>query len=142
MGEFIIQLVTALLGSLGFALVFGLRQRHLAYAALGGMIAWGIYLALFAWRGSLFLANLGASVFAVAYSELLAHRRKCPATVFVIPAIIPLVPGSSLYYAMEYAVRGDLTTAKTFGHRTLVCALAIAAGISFASAFRELRARR
>lgn len=142
MEEFIIQLVTAFLGSLGFALVFGLRQRHLAYAALGGMIAWGIYLALFALRGSLFLANLGASVFAVAYSELLAHRRKCPATVFVIPAIIPLVPGSSLYYAMEYAVRGDLATAKSFGHRTLVCALAIAAGISFASAFRELRARR
>ena len=133
---------TALLGSLGFALVFGLRQRHLAYAALGGMIAWGIYLALFAWRDSFFLANLIASIFAVGYSELLAHRRKCPATVFVIPAIIPLVPGSSLYYAMEHAVRGDLAAARSYGHRTLVCALAIAAGISFASACRELRARR
>ena len=79
MKEMIIQLVSAFLGSLGFAMLFGLRRRHLAYAALGGMIAWGIYLALITWRGSLFLANLGASVFAVLYSELLAHRRKCPA---------------------------------------------------------------
>ncbi len=142
MREIIIQLAAAFLGSLGFALVFGLRQRHLVYAALCGMIAWGIYLALFAWRGSLFLANLGASLFAVACSELLAHRRKCPATVFLIPGIIPLVPGSSLYYAMNYAVTGDLAAARSYGHRTLVCALAIAAGISFASALRELRAKR
>lgn len=142
MTETLVQLVTAALGSLGFALLFGLRQKHLPYAALGGMIAWGIYLGVHHLMEGVFLANLCAAVFAVTYAELLAHLRKCPATLFVVPAIIPLVPGSSLYAAMDSAVHGDLAAAGSFGHQTLVAALAIAAGISFVTVWRELRTPR
>ena len=39
MKEILIQLVTAFLGSLGFALLFGLRRRYLFPAALGGLLA-------------------------------------------------------------------------------------------------------
>ena len=138
MKDILIQLFTAFLGSLGFALMFGLRKKHLIPACLGGMIAWGIYLGVHALEPSIFLANLCASVFAVTYSELMAHLRKSPTTLFVIPAIIPLVPGSSLYYAMDCAVNGDLVTAGLYGHQTLITALAIAAGVSFVTVCREL----
>lgn len=139
MKETLIQLITATLGSLGFALIFGLQRKHLPFAALGGMISWSIYLGVHSMTEGVFLANLCAAVFAVTYAELLAHLRRCPATLFVVPAIIPLVPGSSLYYAMDSAVHGDLTAAGVYGHRTLVAALAIAAGISFVTVCRELR---
>ena len=79
---------------------------------------------------------------ACSYAEMLAHLRKCPATVFVVPAIIPLVPGSFLYYAMSNAVHGELELARQYGHQTLVCALAIAAGISLAETLRGLRAKK
>lgn len=138
MNEILTQLATAFLGALGFGLLFGLRARHLLFASLGGMIAWGIYLAVFRLMSGMFLANLCASIFAVTYAELMAHLRKCPATVFVVPAIIPLVPGSSLYYAMDCAANGDLAAAGLYGHRTLIAALAIAAGISFVTVCREL----
>ena len=42
MEQIVIQLVTAYIGSLGFALLFGLRAKHLFPAALGGMSGWGI----------------------------------------------------------------------------------------------------
>ncbi len=142
MKEILIQLFTAFLGALGFAMLFGLRSRHLVFAALGGMIAWGIYLAVDTVTESLFLSSFCAAVFAVAYAEMLAHLRKCPATVFVVPAIIPLVPGSFLYYAMSNAVHGELELARQYGHQTLVCALAIAAGISLAETLRGLRAKK
>jgi uncharacterized membrane protein YjjB (DUF3815 family) len=76
------------------------------------------------------------------YAELLAHWMRSPTTLFVIPAIIPLVPGSSLYYAMSSAVQRDLTNAREYGSQTLELALAIAAGMSFVLACRELHTRR
>ena len=59
-----------------------------------------------------------------------------------MPAILPLVPGGSLYYTMENVVHGRLEAARSYGQQTLIVALAIAAGISFVVALRELRARR
>ncbi len=135
----IIQLITAFLGSLGFAMLFGMRRKHVFPAALGGLLAWGVYLAVHAWMPGVFLPNLIAAMFSAAYAEFLAHIRKCPATLFLILAIIPLVPGSSLYYAMDAAVNGEFASAGEFGHRTLVCALAIAAGISLVSVIHQLR---
>ena len=89
-----------------------------------------------------FLSCLLASSFAVVYAELLARLLKTPATLFVVPAILPLVPGGALYYTMENVVHGRLDAARVYGQQTLIVALAIAAGISFVVALRELRARR
>ncbi len=142
MKDVIIQLVTAFLGSLGFTLLFGLRRRYLFAASLGGVLAWGVYLAVEAWMKQGFLACLIAAAFAVLYAELLARKLKTPATLFVIPAIVPLVPGSSLYYAMSSAVQGDLISARSYGTQTLVYALAIAAGISLVTAIRQLKTKK
>lgn len=138
----IIQLLTAFLGSLGFSLLFGLRKRHLFAASLGGLLVWGLYLPAEYALHSIFLANLLASAFAVVYAEILARRMKCPATLFVLPGIVPLVPGGSLYYAMSCAVRREMEDASMYGTATLTKALAIAAGISLVLAVRELHTRR
>ena len=140
--EVIIQLVTAFFGSLGFALLFGLPRRYLLPAALGGMLSWGVYVLLRLGLSSAFLCCLAASAFAVVYAEVLARFLRTPATLFVIPAVIPLVPGSSLYYAMSCVVQRDLETARAYGTETLEFALAIAAGMSFVLAIRELRTRK
>ena len=142
MTEALIQIVTAFLGSLGFALLFGLRRKNVLPAALGGMLSWSVYLLLSRLLASPFLACLAASACSVLYAELLARLLRTPATVFVIPAVIPLVPGSSLYYAMSCVVQKDLATAREYGTTTLEFSLAIAAGMSFVLAFRELRTRK
>ena len=142
MKETVIQLLTAFLGSLGFSVLFGLRRRYLIAASLGGMAGWGIYLLVLALTEESFIACLAASAFAGVYAELLARRFKAPATLFLIPAIVPMVPGGSLYYAMSYAVRGQRPEARQAAVTTLKLALAIASGISFVTACRELRAKR
>ena len=105
---------------------------------------WGVYLLAdhARWIEGDFIPYLLASAFAVLYAELMARLRKCPTTLFVIPAILPLVPGGSLYYAMSYAVRGQMGAAGQYGLRALKLGLAIAAGISIMVALREIRARR
>ena len=142
MKDALIQLLTAFISSLGFSMLFGLRRRFLVYAALGGLLCWGIYLGMDAWLHMEFLSCLLAAAFAIVYAEVLARRLKTPATLFVVPAILPLVPGGSLYYTMENVVHGRMEAARSFGTQTLIAALALAAGISFVVALRELQSRR
>ena len=142
MRETAIQLATAFLGSLGFSIMFGLRRRYLFPASLGGLLAWGVYLVTQSLMHTPFLSYLLAAAFAVVYAEGLARLLKSPATLFVVPGIVPLAPGSSLYYAMSSAVGGDLALARQYGGATLKAALAIAAGISFVLAIRELKTKR
>ena len=138
MKDIIIQLLAAFAGSLGFAMLYRLRLRHLFFASFAGMLTWGVYLAVHSFVEGSFIPCLAASLFAVILSEILAHLRKCPATLFLLPSIITLVPGGSLYYTMSSAVRGELEAAGEYGIETLICAFAIAAGISFATVLREL----
>ena len=129
MNVIISQLVTGMLGSLGFALLFGLKKQYLTSAALGGLIGWGLYLiGLEIFGKNIFLACLLASAFCALYSEIIARLQKAPTTLFFITSVVPLIPGSTLYYTCSYAVTRDWTNVKYYGMRTLIFALAIAAG--------------
>ena len=142
MKQIVIQLIAAFFGSLGFSLLFGQRRRYLLVSSLGGLLAWAVYLLAQRLLGAPFFSNLLAAAFSVLWAEALAHLLKSPATLFLTPAILPLVPGGELYYAMSSAVRGEMEAARLHGAATLRAALAIGAGISLVLALRELHAKR
>lgn len=127
------QLLTAGLGALGFSLVFNVRGRQLIFTTLGGFLAWGVYLALEPTGLGVVGRYLIASVLITVYAEICARKRKAPATVFLVSAVIPLVPGSSLYATMVYAVHQNGTGFVRQGLATLLRAGAIAAGIILVS---------
>lgn len=128
MTEIIIQLITGMLGSLGFALLFGLKKQYLIAAALGGLLNWGLYLLGMHWWNTIFFAGLLASAFSALYSEIMARVKKAPATLFFITSVIPLIPGRALYYTCSNAVMRDWIAAKAYANVTLQYALSIAAG--------------
>ena len=130
MREIVIQLLTAFLGSMGYCLLFHLRFQLLLPASLGGVLNWGVYLLLEPRLGSAFYACLIASAAAALYAEMMAKRLRAPATLFLVPSVMPSIPGGSLFYAMSSAVRGQWAEARAYGFRTAEYALAIAAGIS------------
>lgn len=142
MREIVIQLIAAFFGSLGFSLIFGQRRRYLLLSALGGLLAWAVYLLVERLMGAPFFSYLLAAAFSVLWAEALAHLLKSPATLFLTPAILPLVPGGELYATMSSAVRGLTEPARLHAAATLRAALAIGAGISLVLALRELHARR
>ncbi len=126
----VLQLATAFLGSLGFSLLFHIRGAKLLFAALGGLLSWGFYLWVRGFAGSLLVSNILASCFSAAYAELMARLLKAPATIFIIPSVIPLVPGGSLYYAMYSAVAGDAEALSGYGFETWNIALGLAIGMA------------
>ena len=59
-------LLTALLGSAGFALLFNVRKQLLPLAALGGALCWGAYLLAGVWTQSVFGYRVTAFVLGIA----------------------------------------------------------------------------
>ena len=128
MTENIIQLITGTLGSLGFALLFGLKKQYLIAASLGGLINWGLFLLGEHLWGTIFFAGLLASASSAIYSEIMARLKKAPSTLFFVTSVIPLIPGRALYYTCSNAVIRDWAEAKSYANITLQYALSIAAG--------------
>ncbi len=127
--EFIIQLISATVGTFGFGMIFGLKLKYLLTVTLGGFVSCGIYLiGMYGLDGNIFFATLLAGAFAALYSEISARVMKAPSTIFFVTTIISLIPGRSLYYTCSSAVVSNWAECKTHGNITLQYALAIAVG--------------
>lgn len=133
MREAVIQILCAGLGTLGFALFFQVRRQHLITASLGGSLSWLCYLAVWVRWESVFLSALTAAAVICLWSEAMARVRKAPANVFLIPGIVPLLPGGALYYAMSGIVAGNLDQFVLKGKETALVAVGIAGGIVIGS---------
>ena len=130
MKEWLLPIVSAALGSLSFAMFFGVRSRKLWFSLLGGALNWGLYLLAMKKIGlpATMAYALGAAA-GTLYAEILARIVKTPVTVFVITSVIPMVPGGSLYSTMLGLLQGDKATFVDRGLYTLSAAGAMALGI-------------
>lgn len=118
---------------LGFTLMFNIHGVGKLICGVGGAMGWLIYLLA---GQTIFAAFLASAVIGV-FSEVMARLRRCPVTSYLLVALLPLVPGGGIYYAMSYCVAGDVqrfldTMLQTFG---MAAALAVGAMLT-ASLFR------
>ena len=141
MGDMILQLATAFLGSLGFALLFHVKKERLLLASLGGLLAWGVYLLMGRATDQDVVRYFIASVALTVYAETLARLVKCPATLFIVTASIPVIPGGSLYQTMQYFMKNDLASFSGQALTTVLLAVAIAVGMLVPTAIFQLGRR-
>lgn len=127
--ESLLQVVMAGIGTLGFSIYFRVRERNVVASTAAGIISWAIYLVIFHFSQQLFLANFTAAFLVYIYAEIMARVLKAPSNIFLIPGIIPLLPGGALYYTMQSIVEGDRDTAIYQGTQTAIITVGIAAGI-------------
>ena len=116
--------------TVGFTLIFEVKKpKFLLFSALIGGLGWFMFLLL---EGHVIpvLQYLYATIFVSVLAEVAARLWKAPATIFLLPGIIPLVPGGGLYYAMSYLLDGDYAGFAQKGIQTASYAGAIAAGVS------------
>ncbi len=130
--------VLAFFATASFAYFFHINRYDIFWSSLAGAAGWLIYLAL-----SLYVGNQSAGYMAGALAvgllaELFAVLFRKPATVFIVPGIIPLVPGGGMYETMLMAVLGKMDEVARVGFATLTAACAIAVGIALASSFARL----
>ena len=127
--NYFVQIFMGCLGTLGFNILFHLQGKKLLLATLGGTLSWAVFLALEPLLPGEAVRYFLAAAAVTVYGEVLARKEKTPTTTFLVPSIIPLIPGSALYYTMNYALnkQWSLFTQKAF--YTLQLALSLAVGI-------------
>lgn len=125
----LILLITSFLGAIGFALVFQSSIRHLLLDGVAGLAAEAVYLLAGAGGCSDFLCAFLSALSVTLLAEVLARIRKAPTIVFLLPGIVPIVPGSSLYYMMSALVFRTYDSAVTYGRATLYISVGIVTGI-------------
>ena len=126
-------LIASTVGTMGIILQFGIEKRVILWALISSILCCAAYELSYKlfddMVGGLFLASMVASAVAAAYSDVMAHLVKVPATVLIIPAIVPLVPGGKLYYTMYGAVSSDMAKFSANGIDALQIAAGLAIGI-------------
>ena len=129
------------LATIAFAVLFQAPKRTLIISGVIGAIGWVVFVYL---RQHLeynsFHANFIATIALSLISELSARMFKQPATVFLIPGIIPLVPGLGMYQGMKQIIEksydNGVTTLLTAGTDSAAIALGI---MVIASFFRVIK---
>ena len=124
----VVQIIAALVGSVGFAICFKMKGRQIALAGIGGAVTWMVYLFVQSFVTGYFVPYFAAAVFVAVYAEIMARINRAPATIFLTAAAVPLIPGGSLYYTMAGLVNKDEVLFTQSGEAAIVIALAIAMG--------------
>lgn len=125
----VIQIITGLIGSLGFGILFNARGKQLLAVSFGGGLAWAVYLGLFALTSNEILSYFIVSIGVELYAEVMARVLKSPTTVYITLSLIPLVPGASLYYTMTSMFSGVLSNFIEKAIFTVMLASALALGV-------------
>lgn len=130
MREVLVNVLCPFCGTVAYVALFNVPRRYYFSCGVTGIVAWLVYL----WTSgavSPAVASFLAVIVAVFLSRMLAVRMKCPITIFLLAAIIPLVPGAGIYYTAYYLVTNQLSLAVERGIGAVKVAFGIVVGIAF-----------
>lgn len=133
--QFLLQVLWAMLSTLGFGLMYQMRTKKLLFAALGGALSWSVYYLCMRVNLHEMTAYAVAAGTGTLFSEIMARILKTPVTVFVVPVNIAMVPGGALFHSMLALMEQDTARFIERGRYTLSVAGAIALGIFIATMF-------
>ncbi len=132
--NFVSDAFFAFASTFGFAVLFNIPRRYLVLASFCGMFGWLAYLFVFSITENAIIASFIGGITVGITGEFMARLKKQPATLFVVPGIIPLVPGYGLYYTMSEILQRDYTNAVSVGFEAALVAVSIASAIIIATA--------
>lgn len=129
MSNLFIEFLFAFLGTLGFTFIFNVPLRHIPVASFIGGAGWVVFQIADAMGCGVAIACFFGACTVGLTSDIASRICKEAATIFVIPGVLPLVPGAGTYYTMLAVVEGNLDQAAAKGIETLAMAGAIALGL-------------
>lgn len=125
----ILQILSGFAGSIGFCILFNIRGKRFVATAIGGLVSWLLYVITHKFIPNEAVVYLIVSCAISLYAEIMARVLKTPTTTFTITALVPLIPGGSLYYTMTALFRADRAEFIQRAVYTAQLAAALALGI-------------
>jgi uncharacterized membrane protein YjjB (DUF3815 family) len=118
---------------MGFAILFNIPKDTIIKSGIVGALGWFINLNISNIFDSAIAGTFSAALAVGIMGEILSRNFRKPATIYIIPGIIPLVPGAGMYYTMFALIGKNFSDAANLGTETLFIAVAIASGIIISS---------
>ena len=142
--KLIIYAISAFGGTFGFSILINAPKRMVLPAAVTSFFGYGLSTVLLLMADfSEMTAYFFASVFMAVLCEIEARVMRMPSTIFLLSALVPLVPGYTIYRAMLFLVENNGARAAATALSALQGVAAIAVGAVTASVcFRALSSRR
>ena len=131
-------------GTLGYAFLLNAPLNTVLPASLTGLLGYVLYEVMvnLLGQGAMF-SYLMATVVIAVLCEIEARLMRMPSTIFLLTALVPLVPGYTFYCAMLALVENNGAAAAAFGLEAVQTVAAIAVGAAVTSVlFRVLTVRR
>ena len=117
------------MGTLGFSILFRVNKKRILCNCIGGAITSALYVFCCLFTEDMFWQNFFPALLATAFAETMARFLKAPTTPILACSIIPLVPGSKLYYTTYYFVVDEMDKFDATFTETLNIAAGLAVGI-------------
>ncbi|MBM7613905.1 threonine/serine exporter family protein [Alkaliphilus hydrothermalis] len=131
----------AFISTIGFAFIFNTPKAALLRSGLAGAFGWAVYIVVNQVSGSVVLSTFMGSLCIGLVGEVFAILNKNPITVYIIPGIVPLVPGFGLYNTMLSLLENDYDGALLHGSQSVMIAIAIAGALTIALSVNSYRKR-
>jgi len=122
--------IMAGIGTTAFAILFRVRKQHILDTSILGFISWFLFLTLSELQFNVMLSIFISGFIIAIASRILAVKRKCPAIVFLMTSLFPLLPGLSFYRSIYYMLMGQETIAISFAKESFLIAFTIAISIA------------
>lgn len=134
----VIKVIGAFFTIFTFGVILEIPKKYLWCAGVVGMVGWYVYLlSEAAGTGAIFASFLSAVSISVV-SHIFARVFKAPVTVFLIPGILPTVPGAGMYRIVYYIIEGDRAMSSYYFSTTLQIAGVIAMAVFVVDGFFAL----
>ena len=118
----------AFFGTVGFAMLVHVPRRAWflcgVIASFSYLVYWGFLHLGLSDPSAIFLGSL----FGALAGQLCARRMKIIGTVFLVSAIVPVVPGLAMTNAVQDTMRGDMVSGLSHGVQAILTACLIAGG--------------
>lgn len=119
MKDFILELFYCFAATFFFALIMNAPRKTLIYSSLTAAAGYMVY-KYFRLGGHHLLAFFLGTALVAMLGEIFARRLKMPATIFIFPGVIPIVPGLGLYETILAFVEDDVFLALETGVNTIL----------------------
>lgn len=90
---------------IAFSVVFNAPKKELIFCGISGALGWFFYVVLSLYISPT-MATLVSSALVTAFSRFASYHRQAPSTLYHIPGIMPMVPGTIVYNTMASALNG------------------------------------
>ncbi|MGL5125302.1 MAG: threonine/serine exporter family protein [Fusobacteriaceae bacterium] len=131
--------IFSLIASVGFGIFLSVPKVDLIIAGFIGGSGWTLYIILTKnLPGEILFPYFFATITIGILGNLCSKITKKPTVVYILPGVIPLVPGYSMYYTMLYIVTKEYNQALTKGMEALFIAFAMAIALLLSESLRKI----